>query len=296
MNLNKINFVFDKNNEKEIREKAIINIKALFDLISKDIEDNKLIYGSKEHRVCLYMTLHQEAVCIRYPGKESNTEKSDYKKNPIKLRPFDFRPEIIKEDGKEIENLSFINIWRDLSKLNKEQKQLISNLFFRMSILADTNIAPTEQRITIQEFKNNKWVKFKDETITWYPVSINEEILREFDDVILHSGFSLEACLYYNDLLCQNEDCKYFYRDEIASHKFPKSEKDKKKRWDGKIGRRNTYSSHISVMGALEDVFDIPEICGRLMQSRGVCKLNDDEIKKILDNHITIINKIKKDK
>jgi hypothetical protein len=49
-------------------------------------------------------------------------------------------------------------------------------------------------------------------------------------------------------------------------------------------------------MGALENIFDIPEICWRLMQSRGVCKLNDEEIKKILDYHITIIEKIKKNK
>jgi hypothetical protein len=38
-----------------------------------------------------------------------------------------------------------------LAKLSLEQKQLISNLFFRLSILADTDPLPTERVVEIEE-------------------------------------------------------------------------------------------------------------------------------------------------
>jgi hypothetical protein len=110
MDINKINFTFDKNKEKDIKDKSIVNIKALFDLISKDISDNKLLFKTKEHRIPLYLTLHNETIYIRYPGKESDVSRADYITNPVKLRPYDFRPEIIRADGTKIDDLSFAQI------------------------------------------------------------------------------------------------------------------------------------------------------------------------------------------
>lgn len=54
---------------------------------------------------------------------------------------------------------------------------------------------------------------------------------------------SIEAYLYYNDLLVQNEECKYYYRDIV--------ENDEKK-WNNTTGRQNTLRTHISVISFLK--------------------------------------------
>jgi hypothetical protein len=74
---------------------------------------------------------------------------------------------------------------------------------------------------------------------------------------------SLEGYLLYNDLLVQNEDCKYYYRDTV----------DKGKDWNFKTGRINTLLSHISVIEYLQGSITFSEIMMRFQRGMGVAPL-----------------------
>ena len=75
--------------------------------------------------------------------------------------------------------------------------------------------------------------------ISWYKPNFNLSDLNNIQMVIGKiRGVSLEAYLFLNDLLAQNEDCKYYYRDVELNGGA----------WDYRRGRRNTLSSHISVI------------------------------------------------
>ena len=87
---------------------------------------------------------------------------------------------------------------------------------------------------------------------------------------------SLEAYLIYNDLLVQNEDCKYFYRDT----------KIKKDTWNSNSGRYNTLLSHISVIEYLQGRISFSEIMTRFQRGMGVAPIRLGDISDITQNII----------
>lgn len=73
-----------------------------------------------------------------------------------------------------------------------------------------------------------------------------------------HEGISLEGFLYYNDLLAQNEDCKYHY--------FKGDE------WDMKAGRVNNCLSHLTVISHIRGYIGISKLIDSF-QRTGVAPL-----------------------
>jgi hypothetical protein len=75
--------------------------------------------------------------------------------------------------------------------------------------------------------------------IEHYKYSLDQEVLDHLSERIGKvRGMSLEAYMFYNDYLAQNEDCKYYHRNAIQYGG----------EWDGNVGRTNNMLTHITVI------------------------------------------------
>lgn len=109
----------------------------------------------------------------------------------------------------------------------------------------------------------------------YYKPVFLEKVLSQLSS-ITPRDVSLEAYLIYNDLLVQNEDCKYFYRDT----------KIKKDTWNSNSGRYNTLLSHISVIEYLQGRISFSEIMTRFQRGMGVAPIRLGDISDITQNII----------
>ena len=115
--------------------------------------------------------------------------------------------------------------------------------------------------------------------ITFYSPIFNPEIISSLQSEIGYiRGASLEAYLLYNDLLVQNEDCKYYYRDTF----------EKNIKWNSTIGRRNTLLTHLSVIEYIQGNVKFSAIMNRFQRGRGVAPITLGSISSITGG---IINK-----
>ena len=88
--------------------------------------------------------------------------------------------------------------------------------------------------------------------------------------------FSVEAYLLMNELICQNEDCKYSFGDE---------------KWSGKSGREATYQTHVSFIEYLENNKTLPQLLGKFSNGRGVARVNEKDISNITNGLVSVKRK-----
>lgn len=244
-----------KYNLKTSREGASKR-KFNIDVFSNLYRSGNLKHGIIERRLLLYTTFNKEKIYIQYPGKETQRINGE--------RPWDFRPKLLDKNGKFLPDLSFANIWDDLSEIHEidsEILEVIAALFYRMSFMLESECV--EEDYSFYDFNI---VKEKAENegvigLKWNKLIIPREIL----DILVQEirGVSWEAYLIYNDLLAQNEDCKYYYRDVI----------EKGKRWKHSIGRPSMFLTHASVIQFLKKEIKFSEIMNRFQRQRGVAPI-----------------------
>jgi hypothetical protein len=229
--------------------------------------------AEKERKMLLYETTFGEKIYIKYPGKESESNLSE------KIRPWDFKPVAFDKNGKQLADITFKNIWDDLSQLKNNNPQslaLLSSIFFRLALMELTEEVTEEYNV--EEFDaNGKNIQTTIEELNWYKIRIEKSLLNHLNSTFgLIRGLSLEAYIYLNDLLCQNEDCKYYYLDvELNSVD-----------WNIKKGRRNTYLTHLSVLAYLENMLTFTQIMDKFQRGRGVAPLELKYIPKLTGNLI----------
>ena len=258
----KVSFEFDNYDKKDAFNKQLVNIEAFSKLDRTGLE-----FGVKERRLLLYTTEFGEKIYIQYPGKETkNTDDS-------KIRPWDFRPKVLNSNGEWMKDQSFKDIWDEIDSLNKlddSYLSLIAALFFRCSMLLDTELVEEEydyediDKITGNVLGTGKL------TLKWYKLMLDEECLQYISKKVPQMGgnFSTKSYLIMNDLLCQNEDCKYYYRDKIV----------KNEEWKGKIGRHKTYRTHASIINYLEGHLSFSQIMDMFQRGMGVAPLPDSKV------------------
>ena len=230
-----------------VKEKQLVNIDT-FSNLPKD----GLKFNISERRVIIYRTRANEEISVQYPGKESVRETEN--------RPWDFRPKLYTSDGTALKDLSFPDIWDDLYTLHSEDNETLSFLaaiFFRMAFMVDC-VKTTEKYNYIDIEKETRG----EIELEMYKPNFVPAVIQELQERIgeMPRGVSLEGYLLYNDLLVQNEDCKYFYRDIHV----------KQKDWNFKTGRINTLLSHISVIEFLQGGITFSEIMMRFQRGMGV--------------------------
>lgn len=101
----------------------------------------------------------------------------------------------------------------------------------------------------------------------WNSLILDPDVVETLGDSFgLLGGVSLEGFLYYNDLLAQNEDCKYSYL--------------KGRQWDFKSGRINNCLSHLTVIAHMQGHMGISELINKF-QHGGVAPLAQNKFNEV---------------
>lgn len=249
--------------------KKLENIAAFSDLSREGLEFERV-----ERRLLLHTTARGEKLYIQYPGKESKAV------GPDKSRPWDFRPKAELSDGTFVRDLSFSDIWDDIAGMHNADRTVLAVLaavLAEMAFMA-VHTAVQEQCAYVDvHAETGACVGEGTLTLRWNKPHFSTELLQRLETAVGEiRGLSPEAYLLYNDLLAQNEDCKYYYRDVML----------RQKEWDGVSGRRNTLLSHLSVIAYLQGVITFSELMKRFQKGFGVAPCKIGELSVITDGRV----------
>lgn len=217
-----------------------------------------LIYGERERRLLLYTTQAQEKVYIQYPGIESARDGE-------RRCPNDFRPVLFRADGTQLPDMDFKRIWDVIDRMGADYRgniDILAAIFLRIAYMLDYhhNVdAPCLQQ-TI-DISTGSVGEEQEVSFTWNSLALDEDVIATLQNLFSSfedtCGVSLEGFLYYNDLLAQNEDCKYSFLKGEA--------------WNGRAGRTNTCLSHLTVISHLRGYIGLSKLISGF--SRGVAPL-----------------------
>ena len=260
-----MSIIIDRAFTAEAVEKKLYNIKA-FSSLSK----TGLKFGSIERRLLMKEFPTGEKLYIQYPGKESARDKSP--------RPWDFRPKMQLPNGEWLKDLSFKDVWDDLYSLRDVNSDLsyIATLFCRIAYMLDTKL--TKRTLRYEDIdQDGNVVNTGEITLSWYEYDPQQDIIEgAYISAEALRGVSLLPCLAYNDYLAQNEDCKYYYRDEVENNK----------KWDGKIGRKNTLLTHVAVIAFMKDKISFSHIMDMFQRGRGVAPIQEKYLEELTGGRI----------
>ena len=269
MNNKELELIYEpKELNNQSREKRLFNINSFSELN----RDKPLEFGVYERLLLLHTTKNNEKIYIRYPGKESAREKN--------RRPLDFRPVSLSSSGIWSKNLSFGDIWDDITTMHNKDKDAICELaalFFKMAYMVDYKFVEEELDYIDVDATNKQIGKGKIK-FAWYKLNFSENLLNYLESNLGRiRDVSLEAYLFYNDLLVQNEDCKYYYRNKTETPDKP---------WNPKNGRLNTILSHLSVIEYLQGRISFSEITMRFQRGMGVAPISIKEVEDVTNGII----------
>lgn len=238
-------------------------------LWAKGLPKEGLAYGTKERQILVYVTASGEHVYLQYPGSESIADEP---------RPWDFRPKVESVDGSTAKDFRFKDIWDALfvaldSAEDGSIGPILATLFYRMAYMKDHTrssapwtpltrsvVANRERAVSdsLSAALSSPWL-YKPQATVLRPI---EETVPDW------GGMSLEAFLYYNDLLAWNEDCKYYYRDTEMETKP----------WTGKdTGRINNLLTHVSIIGLNTHHVRLSSLLDKFSRLRGVAPASRKE-------------------
>lgn len=267
-----------RTSNKESREKRQWNIDAF-----NELERNKLKYEKQEKRLLLYTTLEGEKVYIQYPGKESA-------ENP--KMPLDFRPRVKLKSGEFAIDLSFGAIWDildDISVRYKASLKYVAALFFRLGYMYDyiqategylcelVNVGKSGEKITGTEKIQLNWYSLQLSEDIWY--TLNDRI--GWIDLGNSQKMSFEGFIKMVDLLFQNEDCKYYYKNVVIK---------KEEKYDLSNGRLNSSDANLFILNYLEGNVKLSKLLDAFQKSRGVPKINKREYSVVTDRIVINID------
>ena len=269
MEYSRIETVLPKRGDKSAYNMKVENI----EVINKytQLLNDSYEYGVLERRVLVRTTKFGEKIYIQFPGKETKNTKPNI---------YDFKPIVQRSDGSFVENISFSDIWNDLSSVKDADKNMLSciaAIFYRMSMMEDhrkLTLGVTSFDVIMASSPNERLENATSGSIETYVYDPSSEVRAAIEGIEgklgkLH-GVSFEAFLVLIDLLAQNEDCKYCSRNVAEG-----------KKWDGKTGRLNTLWTIIAVIGYLIGYFDLATLLQKFHNGRGVAKITVDDVVKI---------------
>ncbi len=216
--------------------------------------------GTSEKRILMYTTRAQEKVYIQFPGIESTRQGN-------RLFVNDFRPVLIDSNGTQVPDMDFKAIWDVLDKLGQQYNgnaDILGNLFLRIAYMIDYN-RNVNQALTTEsiDMVTGTVSTAPDTVLTWNSLNFSDDIKDTLNNLFDTSqlpniSYSFEAFLYYNDLLAQNEDCKYHHLRGAS--------------WDVKTGRINNCLSHLTILSHIRGNIGVSKLIDSF-QRTGVAPL-----------------------
>ena len=216
--------------------------------------------GVSEKRILMYTTRSHEKVYIQFPGIESTRQGN-------RLFTNDFRPVLIDSTGSQVDDMDFKAIWDVLDKLGQQYNgyaDILGNLFLRIAYMIDYH-RNVDQVLTTEaiDMATGTVTSVTDTVLTWNSLDFSNDVketLNNLFDTTQIPGitYSFEAFLYYNDLLAQNEDCKYHFLRGAN--------------WDVKTGRINNCLSHLTILSHIRGKIGVSKLIDSF-QRTGVAPL-----------------------
>lgn len=241
------------------------NIEHLIEMINEDIQQNELVYGEKERRIEIYTTSEKERIFIQYPGVYSRPNK-----NGKVAVPFDFRPVAILGNNGKARDMDFEDIWRILQRFIEGHRNLmgiINTLLFKMGRMQGYHLS--RDKVYETEIVTADGVVHKSDTVnlSLYKMLFQDRqvidslnYLAESIDAGDGEKMSLEAFLYYLELLLQIEDCKY-NRNKVESDK----------------GRIPSSDSLMIISSYSNHQIDLANMLMRFVRYRGIARCETKE-------------------
>lgn len=227
------------------------------------LDRKQMKYGKLEKRILLYRTLEGEEIYIQYPGKESVEN--------IKM-PLDFRPKVKLKSGDYAIDLSFGAIWDILDEISNNHNaylKYVATLFFRMGYMHEYEKINENYECEIVKINRGEERVERKELISleWYAIQIEDDVWLTLNDKIgwinLGNGqqISFEGFIKLVDLLFQNEDCKYYYKNVVI---------EKKDDYKLTNGRTNSSAANLFILNYLEGNVKLSKLLDAFQKSRGV--------------------------
>lgn len=263
---------------KESLVKRRWNINAFNNLGRK-----RLKYGKREKRILLYETLEGESIYIQFPGKESI-------ENP--KMPLDFRPKVKLKSGEYARDLSFGAIWDildDISKNHNAYLKYVATLFFRLGYMHEYKKMDETYACEILKIDNSRESIIETENVRleWYCIQLGEDVWYTLNDKMgwINLGdnqeISFEGFIKLVDLLFQNEDCKYYYKNVTIK---------KKKNYKLDNGRNNSSAANLLILNYLEGNVKLSRLLDSFQKSRGVPTFKKGDYSIVTDKIVTNID------
>lgn len=269
---------------KEAVEKRKHNIQSFNKINRTGLEYNKL-----EKRILLYETMNQENVFIQLPGKESAENPS---------MPLDFRPKIQLQNGEFASDLSFGAIWDILDEIGKKLNSYLSYIaaiFFKLGYMHDyRHIKDDFKSFEVEIVDGNEIAENEVQKVNldWYCLNIPEDVWYTLNDVIgmidLGNGqtVSFEGFIKLVDLLFQNEDCKYYYKNVIikgdSNYKYAN-------------GRNNSSGANLLILNYLQGNVKMSKLLDAFQKSRGVPQIKKGDYSTVTDKMVINIENESRD-
>lgn len=234
------------------------NVEAFNSLSRENLEYNK-----RERRLLLYTTLLGENVYIQYPGKESDADRKQ-------VMPLDFRPELQKSNGEFIPDISFGDIWDILDKIGSDARKylpFVASLFLHMSYMHNYKNEKSSCKYEDLDIKSGIEIEKGKVEHDWYRLNISDDVWFTLNDRIgsieldSNNVFSFEAFIKLVDLLFQNEDCKYYYKNVVI---------DGKNNYNFSNGRTQSSDTNLLIISHLEEKTKLSSLLNSFQKSRGV--------------------------
>lgn len=225
------------------------------------MDRSTLIHSHTEKRIKLYETRSHESIYIQFPGVESTRSGGKTYIN-------DFRPILQRADGSYLEDMDFKKIWDIIDSIGQSHKadiDILATLFLRIAYMIDykhNDSTYISEQVNYDATGQLTFFPLPQTHLIWNSLDLDPDVIDTINDRFgQYNGISIEAFLYYNDLLAQNEDCKYHYIQTLS-----------KKKWDISIGRINNCLSHLTVISHIRGYIGISKLIDSF-QRTGVAPL-----------------------
>jgi len=264
----KLKTEMSEHEEDLARRKKEHNIKAFSELSRFGLSHSRL-----ERKLLLWTTPDKEKIYIQYPGKESARWGN-------KQRPWDFRPKLVFDDGRQYHDISFGEVWEDIKELREKDPDMLpyfTTILYRLSVLTDHKLIRERCEYVDIDPSNGEIKDRGTLDLEHYKYSPDREVMDRLNERIgKMGGVSFEAYLVLTDYIAQNEDCKYYYRDTVCYNGT----------WDGMVGRSNNLLTHIMIAALLDGKVTPTERTDNLNGRQDVAPIGKDKLHDVSDGLI----------
>ena len=225
-----------------------------------NLSRNNLLFGQRERRVLVYTTQNGEKIYYQFPGSESRPQRT-------RVFPNDARPILIKSNGEQSPDMDFKKIWDIIDRLgngHKDDADLIGAVFLRIAYMLDYQHVSSNHPYEDIDISSGAILKSGIISIDWNKLSLDQDVIETLNDRfgLPDHGISFEAFLYYNDILAQNEDNKYYFLKGQSKEQILQKGN----------GRINNCLSHLTVISHIRGCIGISKLIDSF-QRTGVAPL-----------------------